>query len=170
MQGSKVKARETYAVNTRGELEQFKVFTVTTVKTGDHASEQTTTVTGRYANDDGGWAGDDVDLPAKALLGHYSDYTTLVEKEKAAKAEAARKAKEAEAEHERLWKRLYELTGRPLPAGKKSRWRGEDVLEFSASDGDIFHRTYRGGFEVTNEGAEVLIAALERVQRLKIVS
>lgn len=170
MQGSKIKAAESYATSFRGELERFFVSAVTIVKKGDHASDQTVTVTGRYLDKDGNRDSHEATLPAGALLGHYTEYTTLVAAEAAKKAADTAKAKADEAEQERLWRRLYELTGYPLPQGKKSRWRNEETLEYSASEGDMFHRTYRGGFEVTQEGAEVLIAALERAARLKVVN
>jgi hypothetical protein len=157
---AKIKVDETYAVNHRGELERFEVDEVTIVKKGGNKDE--VTVNGRYLNDGGAARST---LRASALLGPYREFTALIAQEAAQKAAKERAEQEAKAEHERVWKRLYELTGLPVPVAKKAGTWGPEYDR----DEDVFQRSYGGGFSVSSVGARALLLALERAPRFKVV-
>lgn len=147
MQASKIKIGDEYAVRVESELAILRVTSVTTVRKGAHPSDFTHTIVGLIG-------GASKSFQPDSVLGPYTEYSELVEKQS---AEAARKKAEADTKAKTsadLVALLYTLTGKRRAEGKY---------------GHMFDSRYSGGVEITNEGARLLLDVLSQRPALKVV-
>jgi hypothetical protein len=170
MQASKIKPEHVYAIkNEGGQLVRFYVSAVVTRRERSTGSPHdfSSTVEGYVTAEDTGTGkrSDKRTLTPDAILGLYVEHVELVEREKREKAEAEAEEKAKAAAHEAQWRRLYELTGLPVPTEKKHIY-GDALRD------DHFERLHRrtAGFSIDDVGAEALIAALEKARAPEDVS
>ena len=157
MQGTKIECGVTYAVEYAGRLRRYRVSSVTTKRTGKHSADFTHEVEG-WLLDPNSENGVATKMTPKDLLGPYEEHAALVAEKEAVKKKQADEGRARVAEAQRLWTRLYELTGNQIPPVHKAR----NSWESDKYEGDLFPRSYGNkGFEIGIEGVRAIIKALE---------
>jgi hypothetical protein len=152
MQASKIQTGAIYAIrDDAAQLVMFRVNAVTTRRTGTNPKDYHSTVDGHILNDDRSPREEVKQLDPDKILGAYTQYVELVEKE--ARVEAARKATVAARVELQLdvTRQLYRVIGEPMP---------NDVGNYKA-----LVRAHTSGTEITisPEVFERLLAALRSV-------